>query len=170
MLISPVQVGQHTFEAGEHPLSIPSSENNGVRLHAEFEVDSEGETLTITFDGPASLRKVVAMGSVMLKISPELNVRNEDGDDVGGIDDDEFAVEGPVTGVDPDAGSFTVEEDDETVTVVVDDDTEFEGDFATLEEVAAAFDAGDPIDAEAEGTLQGDGSLLADEVEFELDD
>jgi len=169
VLNSTVQVGQHTFEVGEHPLSIPSSDNNGVRLHAEFEVDAEGETLTISFDGPASLRKVVATGSGMLKIAPELKVRNEDGDDVGGMDEEEFEVEGPVTSVDPDAGTFTVDDDGEEVTVLVDGDTEFEGDFASLEEVETAFNAGDPIEAEAEGTLQGDGSLLADEVKFEID-
>lgn len=168
-LNSSVQVGQHTFEPGDHPLAIPSSENNGVRLHVDFEVDAEGETLTIVFDGRATLRKVVATGSGMLKISPELKVRNDEGDEVGELDDDGFEVEGPVTGVDPDAGTFTVDDDGEEVTVVVDDGTEFEGDFATLDEVEAALMAGDPVEAEAEGTLQGDGSLLADEVEFEID-
>ena len=167
-----VRVGRTTYEAGEHPLSIPSAEQNGLRLHAEFTVDEGGEILTIEVDGRATVRKVTATGSGVLKISPELQVRGEDGEKVGELESEDehedgeelHEVEGLVMSVGD--GSFTLV--DETV-VRVDDHTEIDGDLFTLDAVFEALAAEEGVRAEAKGTLQDDGSLLAVKVEFETD-
>ena len=255
-----IRVGRTTFAAGEHPLSIPGSDENGLRLHAKFVVDAGGEILTIVVDGRATVRKVTATGSGVLKISPDLQVRGEGGEEVGELeserendhgkelekvkglvlsvgdgsvtlmdetvvrvddhteidgdlftlgavsealavgeavraeakgrfledgsllevefetegedpernDDEEVEVEGQVTGVHPDAGTFTLVKGDHEVTVVVDDHTEIYGDLASLEAVAEALHAGHVVKAEAEGVLKDDGTLLAAEVEFAI--
>ena len=79
---------------------------------------------------------------------------------------------GPVTAVDRSAGTFTVDDPGGAVTVAVDGETTVdpEGDFATFEAMADAFDADTPVRAEAEGELQGDGTLLAETVKFETDE
>ena len=167
-----VRVGRTTYEAGEHPLSIPSAEQNGLRLHAEFTVDAGGEILTIVVDGGATVRKVTATGSGVLKISPELQVRGEDGKKIGELESEDEnedgeeldEVEGLVMSVGD--GSFTLL--DETV-VRVDDHTEIDGDLFTLEAVSEALAAEEAVRAEAKGTLLDDGSMRAVKVEFETD-
>lgn len=83
-------VGQATYEVGTHPLRIPSADNAGVRLHAAFVVDEDGELLTVLFDGQATVRGVTATGSGMLKIAPVLTVYDENGDPIGELDDGEI--------------------------------------------------------------------------------
>lgn len=184
VLSETVEVGRVTFEAGEHPLEIPSSEQNGVRLNADFDVDEDGEILTVLFDGGATVRRVVATGSGVLKIAPELRVTNEAGEDVGELDDDpddddddedgedegdeddEAEFEGTVASVDSDT-EFTL--GDGTV-VRIHDGTEISGDILSLAAVAEAIGDGEVVEAEGEGSLADDGAILADEVEFETDD
>ncbi len=83
-----LRVGPITLEAGAHPLFIPSVEPNGLRLHAEFEVDADGEVLTIVFDASATVRKVTATGSGVVEVSPELQVKSQDGEYVGALEVD----------------------------------------------------------------------------------
>lgn len=262
-LLEDVKVGRSTFEAGTHPLVIPSVEESGFKVKADFTVGADGQVLTIVVDPDATVKGVKATGAGVLKIAPVLDVRadgetvgefddepeaedparvefegwaallegstltlddgtvveigaettlagdlltleavaealaneeevevegegvladdgttllaheiefeveDDDGDGETDDDDGEVEVEGPVTAVDPGAGSFTVRDGDADIVVVLADGAEIEGDFETLEAMAAAFEAGEEIDAEAEGTLQDDGSLLAWEVELE---
>lgn len=168
-----IRVGRTTFEAGTHALEIPSADQNGVRLAAEFEVDENGQILTVLVDGDATVRHVVATGAGVLKIAPELRVQNQNGDDVGGIDDgdddgddeDDLEREGYVASVDGDTFTF----EDGTV-VRVTDDTELSGDFLTLADVASALAAGEAVEAEVEGSLDTDGTtIVASEVEFDVE-
>lgn len=170
-LTEAVVVGRTTYEAGEHPLFIPSSKQNGLRLQAEFVVDADGEELTIVFDEAATVSRVTATGAGILKISPELQIRDEDGDDVGEFEDEdddegEDEVEGLVTSVSE--NGFTL---DDQISVEVTDETEIAGDILSLEAVAEALANGEVVESEAEGTLSADGAtLVADKVEFEIDD
>lgn len=84
-----VRVGRATFEAGEHPLVIPSADQAGVRLHAFFDVDSDGQTLNVLVDGSASVRRIIAAGDGNLRMAPVLRVQDRDGQDVGGTDDED---------------------------------------------------------------------------------
>lgn len=171
-LIEDVEVGRTLYEAGTHPLRIPSSEQNGVRLRSHFDVDDDGQVLTVLFDGDATVRAVTATGAGMLIIAPELRVEDEDGDDVGEIDDDErdgedeVEAEGFVASVTDDGFTF----EDGTV-VVIHDETEIAGDLLSLAAVADALAGGETVRAEVEGDLDDDGTtIIASEVEFELDE
>jgi len=85
--------------------------------------------------------------------------------------DPEVEFRRPVDAVDVEASTVTLRGG---TTVVLDGDTEIEddGDFLTLEEVAAALEDGVDVRAEGEGTLSiqpgsGPPSILADEIKFE---
>ena len=169
-----VTVGRTTFEAGTRALDIPSADQAGVRLHADFMVDADGEVLTILFDDDATVRKVTATGSGVLKIAPVLRVENEDGDDVGGNDDedddvdddDEVEFEGLVSSAT--AAGFVL---DDGTSVVVTDETEIEGDLLSLDAVVEALLGDEAVEAEVEGVLDSDGTtVVASKVEFEVED
>ncbi len=169
-----VRVGRTTYEAGANPLRIPSVDQGGFRVAADFEVGGdEGEILTLVVDEDATLGHVTATGNGTLMIAPVLTVRNDDGEDVGEFDDDEddeddqeeVEFEGAVSAV----GSSSLTLEDGTV-ILVDADTEFDGDLLSLAAVQEELDAGTLVEAEGEGELQADGSILADEIEFEVDD
>lgn len=178
-----VRVGRHTFEAGEHPLVIPSAENAGVRLFTHFDVDENGQVLTVLVDGEATVRRLIATGSGTLRIAPALRVENRNGDDVGNSDDDDDAddadddaddieVEGLITSVDGDAATFTLDHDGNAVTIVIGADTELDfGDgLESWADVVDAFTAGTSLKAEAEGQWDETNQLVASEVEFEIVD
>lgn len=173
-----IRVGRVTFDEGSHDLRIPSADQAGIRLNADFDVDDDGQVLTVLFDDGATVRRVTATGAGTLMIAPVLTVIDDDDDVVGELnddddddgddgDDDDTEFEGDVASVDPDARSFTLA--DGTV-VVIDDDTELEGDLLSLEAVEEALADGETVEAEGEGTLRDDGSILASEVEFDTDD
>lgn len=84
-----VMVGPAVFEVGEHPLVIPSSDQVGVRLHAFFDVDSDGQTLNVLVDGSASVQRIVAAGNGVLRMAPVLRVEDRNGQEVGGTDEDD---------------------------------------------------------------------------------
>ncbi len=169
-----VMVGRTLYEAGTHPLRIPSSEQAGVRLTADFVVDESGQALTILYDGDATLQRVTATGSGTLKIAPRLRVENEDGDDVGEFDDDEeenddegVEVEGLVTSVTESGFVF-----EDGMVVIIQDETELGGDLLSLAAVAETLVAGEVVRAEAEGALDtqaGVTTMVATEIEFEVD-
>lgn len=169
-----VRVGKTDYPAGEHELVIPSADDAGMRLIADFEVTDDGQVLTVLVDGPATVRKVIATGSGMLKIAPVLRVQNRNGDDVGDTDDDdnedEGEVEGLITGVEADDSTFTLVQDERTITVKFDGETEVELDegFESWADVVGAFGAGSSIRAEAEGIWVDTDYLLASELELEL--
>lgn len=171
VLTETVRVGRTTYEAGPNPLRIPSVDQAGFRVAADFDVDDDdGEILTLFVDEDATLGRVKATGSGTLMIAPVLTVRNEDGDDVGEFDDDEddgdeVEFEGYVSAVG--SGSVTLEDGTE---IVVNDDTEFDGDLFSLAAVQEVLDAGGTVEAEGDGELQSDGSIVADEIEFEVED
>lgn len=169
-----ITVGRTEYEAGTHALVIPSSEQNGVRLRSQFDVDDDGQVLTVLFDGDATVRRVTATGAGMLKIAPELRVEDEDGEDVGGIDDDEddgedddeVEVDGFVASVSDDGFTF-----EDGTGVVINAETDIEGDLLSLQAVADALADGETVRAEVEGELDDDGTtIIASEVEFEVDD
>lgn len=168
-----ITVGRTEYEAGTHTLVIPSSEQNGVRLRSDFEVDDDGQVLTVLFDGDATVRRVTATGAGILKIAPELRVEDEDGEDAGGIDDDEddgedddeVEAEGIVASVTDNGFTF-----EDGTGVVINADTEIGGDLLSLEALADALADGETVRAEVEGALDDDGStIIASEVEFEVD-
>ena len=171
VLAETVRVGRTTYPAGPNPLRIPSVDQAGFRVAADFDVDDDdGEILTLFVDEDATLGRVKATGSGTLMIAPVLTVRNEDGDDVGEFDDDEddgdeVEFEGYVSAVG--SGSVTLEDGTE---IVVNDDTEFDGDLFSLAAVQEVLDAGGTVEAEGDGELQSDGSIVADEIEFEVED
>lgn len=171
VLTETVRVGRTTYPAGPNPLRIPSVDQAGFRVAADFDVDDDdGEILTLFVDEDATLGRVKATGSGTLMIAPVLTVRNEDGDDVGEFDDDEddgdeVEFEGYVSAVG--SGSVTLEDGTE---IVVNDDTEFDGDLFSLAAVQEVLDAGGTVEAEGDGELQSDGSIVADEIEFEVED
>lgn len=172
VLSQTVTVGRTTYEAGPNPLRIPSVDQAGFRVAADFDVgEDDGEVLTIVVDEDATLGHVTATGDGTLMIAPVLTVRNDEGLDVGEFDDDDeddeedAEFEGFVSTV----GSSSVTLEDGTV-VLVDADTEFDGDLLSLAAVQEELDAGAMVEAEGEGELQADGSILADEIEFEVDD
>lgn len=174
VLSEEITVGKTVYEAGEHELVIPSADDAGMRLIADFEVTDGGQILTVLVDGPATVRKVIATGSGALKIAPVLRVRNQNGDDVGDTDDDdnedEGEVQGLITAVAADDSTFTLVQDERTVTVEFDSQTEVklgEG-LATWADVVGAFGAGTAIRAEAEGLWVDVDHLLASELEFEV--
>ena len=85
-------------------------------------------------------------------------------------------VEGLVASVDTDASTLTL--DDDRV-VAVDDSTMWKGGdgdeddehyLTSLSEVQTALDSGWTVEAEAEGREQSDGSILARELEAEVED
>lgn len=171
-----VRVGRHVYTAGEpHPLTIPGAAQAGVRLVADFTIDADGEALMVLVDGAAMLRKVVATGSGMLKIAPVLSVRNEAGAEIGEDEDEtkeekeaEVEVEGAVSSADAAAGTFTL---DDGTTVRIVGETEIEGDFLSLADVADALLDGAVVEAEVEGELEADGTTVrAAKVEFETED
>ncbi len=171
-LAETVQVGRTTFEAGTYPLEIPSADNAGVRLRADFQVTEEGQVLTVLVDGDATIRGVMATGAGVLKIAPVLNVQNRDGQHVGGMDGGErhgehgIEAEGFVTSVSD--NGFVI---DDSITVQVTDSTELAGDFLALDDVADALAAGDTVEAEVRGERDSEtGAIVAHRVEFETDD
>lgn len=167
-----VTVGRTLYEAGTHPLVIPSSEQNGVRLRAAFQVDEDGQLLTVLFDGDATLRQVTATGSGTLKIAPELRVQNEEGEDVGELDDDETDEENEVEaeGFVASVTETGIVLEDGTV-VTIQDDTEIRGDLLSLTAVAEALVNGETVVVEAEGSLAEDGTtIIASEVDFDVEE
>lgn len=110
----------------------------------------------------------------MLKIAPILRVQNRNGADVGDTDDDdnedEAEVEGLITGVAADDSTFTLVQDDRTITVEFDTETEVElgQGFESWADVVEAFGAGWEIRADAEGIWVDTDYLLASELELEL--
>ena len=91
---------------------------------------------------------------------------------------DAAEFEGYVASVDTAGSSLTLTHMEDSVTVLVDDSTEWEsaddGDddhyLVGLDEVQTALDSGWTVEAEAEGTEQPDGSILARELEAEVED
>lgn len=166
-----IEVGRTVFAAGTHDLRIPSSDQSGIKLNANFEVDEDGQILDVLFDPSASVDRVTATGSGVLKISPVLRVTNEDGDDVGDFDDDddvdaELEFEGFVESVETDGFTMT----DGTV-VIVNSETEIGGDILSLAAVAAALAGGETVEVEGEGNAGATAStVVATKVEFEVDD
>ena len=170
-LASDVTVGRTLYAAGTHDLVIPSSGETGLKLNADFVVDADGQILTVLFDGQASVRRVNATGSGTLILNPVLRVEDEDGDDVGELDDEEeddgaeIEFEGVVASVEGDG--FVL--DDGTV-VVIQDDTEIEGDILSLDALAAALADGEVVEAEGEGVAGDGGVVLATELELDVEE
>lgn len=164
-----VTVGRTTFEEGTHPLVIPSSEQSGVKLNAAFEVDDDGQTLTILHDSEGSVSRVTATGNGVLKIAPVLTVRNDDGEVVGELDEPDVEVEVEFEGRLDTLVDDVLTLDDGTV-VVVGADTELDGDILTLEDVAAVLVAGETIHVDGEGIFDTDGTtILATAVRFDVE-
>lgn len=164
-----VTVGRTTFEEGTHPLAIPSSEQSGVKLNAAFEVDDDGQTLTILHDSEGSVSRVTATGNGMLKISPVLTVRNDEGEVVGELDDPEVEADVEFDGTLDTLVDDVLTLDDGTV-VVVAAETEIDGDILTLEDVAAVLVAGETIRVEGEGVFDTDGTtVVATAIRFEVE-
>lgn len=166
-----IEVGRTLFEAGTHELRIPSSDQSGLKLNADFEVDEDGQVIDVEFDSDASVERVTATGSGVLMISPVLHVTDEDGDDVGEFDDDddvdaEVEFEGLVESVE--ANGFTMT--DGTL-VIVNAETEIGGDILSLAAVATALAGGETVTVEGEGNAgAAANTVVATKVEFEVDD
>ncbi len=166
-----VQVGRTTFEAGSHTLVIPSADQNGIRLAADFTVDAAGQVLTVLVDDQATVNHVTATGSGRLMIAPVLNVRNQAGEHVGGLDDgaggseSEAEFHGTVATI----VDGTVSLGDGTM-IEITDSSEVGGDLLSIAAVQDALDAGEVITAEGEGSLASDGeTIVADRIEFEVE-
>ncbi len=168
-LAEDVTVGRTTYAAGTHTLVIPSADQNGIRLAASFDVGPEGQDLTVLFDGDQTVNHVTATGSGKIMIAPVLEVRNQEGEDVGGIDEGEG--EGAVQFADSVAS--TIENGltlaDGTV-VLIDEDTRIEGDILSLAAVADALASGEGVYAEGVGSYDTDGaSIIASTIELEAE-
>lgn len=126
-------------------------------LAAGQAVEAEGEGIVESLDP----RTVVAS-----EVEFELE------DDAGDVDPaGTFEFEDRVTGVDLEAGTFTLESG-ALVAVTGETEVDPEGDLLTLEEVAAAVDGGDPVRAEGDATETSVGpppEWTAATVKFEVD-
>lgn len=162
-------VGRTTFEEGTHPLVIPSSEQSGVKLNAAFEVDDDGQTLTILHDSEGTVSRVTATGNGVLKIAPVLTVRNDDGEVVGELDEPDVEVEVEFEGTLDTLVDGVLTLDDGTV-VVVDAETELDGDILTLEDLAAVLVAGETVHVEGGGVFDTDGTtIVATTIRFDVE-
>ncbi len=165
-------VGRSTFTAGTHTLVIPSVDQSGFILNAGFTVGSNGQDLTVLFDDNATVKKVIATGSGRLMIAPVLTVRNTQGDDVGGFDDEgangdhsgETHFQGRLTAVNGDVLTLG----DGTL-VQVSSDTRVDGDLLLLTDAEAALTAGADVEADGWGTLASDGTtIVANSLTFDV--
>ena len=82
------------------------------------------------------------------------------------LDDDANELEGYITAVNMATTSFTLN----GKTVVTNAQTVYTGDLTSFTAIAAAVAAGQKVEAEVTGAVQANGSILAAQVEAELDD
>lgn len=155
-----VQIDKERTQQGQN---LQSGVTGAVAYEITINRSVNGEESTKTVNGTIEFN---GDGTALLRFRDFLDIFRIKLDDGRVYEDDEF--EGYVQSVNLDESSFTLFSGQK---IYITDNTEFDdGDFRTLDEVADALDRGANIEAEGDVNRRDDGTYVATEVEFELED